>query len=322
MPYRLTVITSLLSDPAIRTLILTDRQTLEALYSPAEVADLFAALDAVAAHERVQGVIVDDLSDPGETNAAVVAAYDAWLGAPVFSSPQHANGFAAALHDWIWAQRDQNYPALRYVLIVGDDRVLPFARITIPAAADPAWVGEQDYRDGEGLPYLATDSPTGYALNENYTLSDDFYGTQTPIDLGGRSFHLPDVAVGRLVESPAQMTAQIDSFLAQDGILQINEALAAGYDFMEDAVQELADALRGEGVTVTELRGSQTSWTAAQLEDELNTSPRDLLMLGVHAEHFDHGAAAGGPWLRADDIIHTPANTPARLVLIFRKGKR
>ena len=86
-------------------------------------------------------------------------------------------------------QRAANYPALRYVLIVGDDRVVPFARVTIPAAVDPAWVSEALYRGADSPPYLATDSPTGYALNENLTLSDNIYGTQ--ITLGEAAWICP-----------------------------------------------------------------------------------------------------------------------------------
>ncbi len=69
---------------------------------------------------------------------------------------------------------------------------------------------------------------------------------------------MPDLAVGRLVETPGDILKQLDAyFLTTNGVAPAPQAaLITGYDFMEDVAQavkgELATAL-GAGKTVDTL---------------------------------------------------------------------
>ena len=44
-------------------------------------------------------------------------------------------------------------------------------------------------------------------------MSDDYYAGLLPLPFKGRELYLPQLGVGRLVESPAEIATQIDTFL-------------------------------------------------------------------------------------------------------------
>ena len=45
-------------------------------------------------------------------------------------------------------------------------------------------------------------------------LSDDPYGTTEPVPFFNRQLDVPDLVTGRLVETPANINAQLDAFIA------------------------------------------------------------------------------------------------------------
>ena len=98
-------------------------------------------------------------------------------------------------------------------------------------------------------------------------------------------------------------------------MITIDNALLAGYDFMEDAVRYAASELQSNGgVTVTQLLGRQTLWRADDLKNALTQSMPDLALLSVHAQHFNLGTPTDEPWLRAAALLRTPTPSQASLV--------
>src|SRR3989442_14214596 len=89
---------------------------------------------------------------------------------------------------------------------------------------------------------------------------------------------LPDLAVGRLIERPADINGLIDASLATppDGIVP-NSGLATGYDFFADAATAIAGQLTAgtnhPTETLIQSSGPPTvaggAWTAAQLRAHL-----------------------------------------------------
>ena len=61
--------------------------------------------------------------------------------------------------------------------------------------------------------------------------------------LKGVTMPVPDLPVGRLVETPAEITGMIDAFLA-DGVLDPTRSLVTGYDFLADAADAVQRAER------------------------------------------------------------------------------
>jgi len=61
-------------------------------------------------------------------------------------------------------------------------------------------------------------------------------------------FRLPQLALGRLVENPAEIVTAVDQFLAQPSLTP-NSALVSGYDFLLDSARDISATLRANGVT-------------------------------------------------------------------------
>ena len=61
--------------------------------------------------------------------------------------------------------------------------------------------------------------------------------------MGDRRLYLPDLAVGRLVETPAQIIAQVDEFGPPTAGSTRGRAYVAGYDFMTDGASVGRQAL-------------------------------------------------------------------------------
>ena len=82
---------------------------------------------------------------------------------------------------------------------------------------------------------------TSARSSTSHFLSDDPYGDLDPIEWATRRLYVPELALGRLVESPTQIIAQLDAFDAASGRLDASRAYAAGYDFMTDGASSVRD---------------------------------------------------------------------------------
>lgn len=268
-----------------RTLILTDPARLAALHGVAGDSSTMlawrAALDRLALHDRVRGRIVDlgRLDD----DPTLKAAYQDW--ATQAQDPQNANRLAAALQTWLQAQRLAT-PTLRYVVLAGDDRLIPFARLSVfPVDGTSGdWSHESDYLAESAIP---PSSGTGLALAADTTLTDDIYGARGSIAWRAHQrLYVPELAVGRLLEGPTDMIRSIEHFLARDGRLELRSGVVAGWDFMEDGARQVNQTLAGrqaEPRTGDTFLGSR--WGTAELGARLAAGALDLLFVAMHADH-------------------------------------
>ncbi len=249
------------------TLILTNQERLAALYGAAQAGAVMQKLNELAA--ATNGLVLRVEEDP-----ATAAAYDAWLAEP--TGFQRANAVADAIHDQIVAHLGLS-PDLAYLVIVGDDRVIPFRRVR-----DRTGHPEHHYK---GVPITTT---VGAALAADRILTDDFYADRVPTipdDPGwdGHPLYLPDMAVGRLIETPEEIIGQIDRFLA-DGEIVVGEAAVTGYDVLTDSAQEMCSALLADGLYPNcALIGN--SWDATQFHNEILNQRHDLVSYNGHADH-------------------------------------
>ena len=111
------------------------------------------------------------------------------------------------------------HTSLSAMCAIGGDAVIPFYRLPILAdRPDSLARGETLTLRTSGGATSERLTPTVAALRSNLTLSDDFYGSSSsPEILQGHSRHLPDHPVGRLVETPEEMSAVIDAFWPPTG---------------------------------------------------------------------------------------------------------
>ncbi len=261
----------------VRTLILVNRQKLETLYSASEADDVMDKLNLLAAHDSVKGLVVQV-----ENDATVAAAYAAWDADP--TSTARANAVAEAIKAVVDAQW-ASYPDLEYLVIVGDDRVVPFRRVL-----DQTRHPESNYGS------VSSASTTGAALRDDMTLTDDYYADAVPTipgspDWDGHDLYIPDLGTGRLVETPDEIVAQIDAFLADDGVTA-GDAIVTAYDFLEDGAQAVCNELSGDGLT-TDCTLIGESWNATQFRSNVLNTRHDVVSINGHASHYVIGTPSG-----------------------------
>ena len=118
--------------------------------------------------------------------------------------------------------------------LVGGDDIVPMARLT-----DTTRVGQR-----AGTPTtFAGHRPTATLTTASTSCSDDPYGDLDPIQWLNRRLYVADLAVGGLVETPPDMTAAVETYLAGHGVLDPSKAYVAGYDWMTDGATSVATTL-------------------------------------------------------------------------------
>ena len=293
----------------LNTLVLVNQRRMGDTYDGSDVSTMMTALGQLAADPTVRGAVV-----PVESVGAVASAYSTWNSNPC--NADKANGVVAAI-DGIIKQARASHPELANIVIVGNDDMIPMARLT----DSTRWGNETTYAD-----VLGANTPLHAALASGHTLSDDPYGDLDPIPWLDRRLYVPDLAVGRLVETPPQITAQANLYLSANGVLDTGSAYSAGYDFMSDGATAVSDALtkaltvaHGSAPAVTNRISG--AWSAADLLNDLATGPAVASIDG----HFDHNsglAAAGFTNGTADTFSASQlANAlPAGARLVFSMG--
>ena len=251
---------------------------------------------------------------PVEGDPGVASAYAAWNANPCVTD--RANKVVNEITRLVVGIRNgalpgvSAHPALRNVVIIGGDDIIPMARL------------DDTTRLGNETGYADTFDVNGSyygALSTSHFLSDDPFGDLDPIQWATRRLYVPELALGRLVESPAQIIAQLDAFGDAAGRLDAGRAYAAGYDFMTDGASAVREALstsltaaNGAPATVT-APTNESTWTGAELLADLAGPPAPTI--DAIFGHFDHTAleTPGGDGVLADELA-TALPDGARLV--------
>ncbi len=228
-------------EPGTETLILADSNRMRRAYGDGPAVAAMDALRDLALSPAVKGVVVDVSSlDDVETAQAIAD------GEP--SDPESANDVIRAINAGIddlftVAERAQ----LKFMVIAGTDEILPMARIPdlTQAASERGFAQE--------LRSLAATTGGNNALlgaaAAGMILTDDPYGSFRPTPWLGTFLYTPDVAIGRLVETPADIVAAVDRFLHPAntadpaGTLRPTTHVTAGYDFMTKMAQAIKTSL-------------------------------------------------------------------------------
>ncbi len=210
------------------------------------------------------------------------------------SCPYAANLEAQGIQTLINTFRSSTSPGnLQYVVVIGDDHVIPFFRY-----ADAETVGpENTYQ----VPLSSTSSAEAALANDFY-LTDNQYGAASELAIDGTLLPIQSAAVGRLVETPADIQKAISGYLNKQ-VVTPTSTLTTGYSFMANpatqAGQYFADGVPAPGTTANP-RYNDTlidpatggnDWTATQLQSSLTTRPHQLVFLGAHFNANDALAA-------------------------------
>ncbi|GAB4425320.1 MAG: peptidase [Chloroflexi bacterium OHK40] len=230
------------------------------------------------------------------------------------------------------------FPNVRNVVLVGGDEVLPFFRLpdltTIANEAD--YAAYLRTIDPSGI--IGTNNPLGAALRYRMILSDNPYGSGRPYKFYGYPYFVPGLAVGRLVESPAEINNYLENYTSSfltpsfvvdaSGDLEGAKAVVTGYDFLKDQAEVISATLASTGL-VSPTFGynginylNSDTWTSTDLTTAWFDGPIDTrfpdnttndpfaditINLASLNAHFDH-------W-QLLPAVGTNGNFPARRLL-------
>ena len=282
---------------SVRTLILINRTRLAQLYSENEAEQVMNKLNELAQNQQVLGEIIRL-----DNNTDVSTAYAAWISDQ--GNIQKANQVTTAIRNIVMTYLQQR-AGIEYLVLVGDDRALPMRRVLDKSPM----CSEISYK------HTDTNNPTGAALKGNYFLTDDYFADREPTTDEGRELFIPDLATGRLIESPSEMIGQIDAFLANP-LTVVDKILITGYDFVQDvATEDCADwgADFGEANTDCSLIGDTWTGTAFRALQLNPSSPFLVQSISGHAAHYAEGAPVGDS-IQAQEISDTTIDLSGGLI--------
>ena len=195
-------------------------------YGDTETQSVLDALSAVAAASSAAVVRID--ADPG-----VKAAYDAWDAEPC--SVDASNNVVRAIGKLL-DQLEAQSPNAASVTLLGTHVMTPFG--LVPDGTTVA--NESSYDPGVSA---GQDTSLTAALAAGYVQTDNPYGTSAGYAINAAELYVPERAVGRLVESPADIRNALQRFVDFGGVLDPSTATSAfvsGYDFIGDGAAAAA----------------------------------------------------------------------------------
>ncbi|HEX6304597.1 MAG TPA: choice-of-anchor Q domain-containing protein [Anaerolineales bacterium] len=279
-----------------------------------------AKIQEFADRPEVSGVIVDVGQDDGV--AALNAQADDKLACPYAK-----NLVAGAIKEIVDSYGELN--PLEYVVIIGNDDAIPFYRHPDNALL----ANEKGY-----IPPVRDNTASQASLKLGYVLGQDAYGADTSVDFKNTSLPIPQLAVGRLVETGSEVTTMLDAYLgtANGVVAQPDSALFTGYDFLEDsslAIQAEIESGLPQNATkdalITDNEVSplvacddtlpattplSCSWTAQNLKDLLFTNRYDLIYLAGHFTANSALAADYSTRVLASELDEAPVDLTNSLV--------
>jgi parallel beta-helix repeat protein len=301
-----------------QTLFLFNYEGTGRMYDQSKADGLKARLDAfVAAHTDLHAAVL-----PVDGDAAVHAAKAAWDAAPC--SIPAANDVVRKINALV-ARYRQTATNVQNIVIVGGDELIPMARVqdTTTDANESTAVGD--------LLFTTNGNTRGNALFASEFLSnvltDDAYAAGATIPWFGGELDLPSMAIGRLVETPVEITKQLDAYDASGGILDPSTAptdgVVTGYDFMSDEARQIQTELAGRLTTFPLL---DTNWDAAAISPFYNTTGGDILSVNAHYNHWELAPASPNPFTSAGLVRDTvlplspTAATKLQNAILFTMG--
>ncbi|MFQ5595591.1 MAG: thrombospondin type 3 repeat-containing protein, partial [Anaerolineae bacterium] len=226
--------------PGIDTLILTNYQRMVdigyAFSSVNNLANKVYQLATLPTSQSKMSAIMRDLT----INAPdyVKNAYTAWAGNE--SDITKTNALAAAIRKYIRTLKTGSFYNLKYVILVGSHEVIPMEARSVPAPWDSGsesiWSNQLPQKSGYlyDIYHNTQGSPRGYFL------SDLIYRNWSHVP-GGVAFYpgkwiddeyLPELSVGRLIETPDQILGVLNAYVARQGNLsRLNMSVIASRDF-------------------------------------------------------------------------------------------
>lgn len=265
----------------VDTLILTDYDRMENLgYSNADVAalenDINDLLGQPASTSNMTAIHRDLTDDaPGDVPTDC-AGWDGNEG-----DVTATNTCVGAIDDYIEDLKQSIYPNLYYVNIVGTSEIIP-----MKAREQDHLISAQEDNWGNALPgdpsYLRDLYSTPGASGWGHYLTDSIYGDLSYIADGWGADHelVPELAVGRLVETPAQISDLIATYLTGNAYFsRANRVSIASSDYVDGGTLAADDMGPGTDDALV-----LSSFDSNDVPPKLNAI-NDLVYFGGHGDY-------------------------------------
>ena len=287
-----------------KTIYLVNLQRLASRDGAAAAALVRQKLDDIA--KVTDGIVVPVESDSANPTGSAYAAWD-----DDQCDPEKANAVAIAINSVVDHVREMGdgLPELRNIVLVGSDDILPQARIDDRVTL----ANEREYADETVVRGL--ENAVSAAQRNGYLLTDDPYGDFDP---NGR-LSVPDVALGRLVETSEDILAQLDGYMSGAKFVTPTDLFVAGYDFLRDGAQAQFDALKGSVTGGARARIDET-WDAALAMQEINRPNAGFTAVDAHFNHFQGLPAAAHSGDGSLDLIESSEAAPSAKQVAFSVG--
>ncbi len=232
-----------------QTLFLVNQQRLGALYGALPQGDagtvVVDRLRTLSNDPSVKGVVV-----PVEGDSTVRGAYSAWDEDAC--NPAAADAVVTAINALVDRLR-AGLPDLRNIVLVGIDDVIPYGRVSDLTAA----YNEKQYSQ---LAYDGRANALSAASRAGFLLSDSPYGDLAPQPFLDSQLYVPQLAVGRLVETPSDILGQIQSYEDAEGVVTPTSAFVTGYSPFDKGAVAVARSLAGKAGVVSSSSQINSTW--------------------------------------------------------------
>ena len=192
-----------------------------------------------------------------------------------------------------WTRSGASDPNITSVVIIGADDEIPFARLPDGTPAD-------NERDFASQTFADENNVEADALADGYYFSDDPYAASSSLGVGSATLYLPTVAVGRLIETPAEIEEALTNFTGVGGVISAHDGLSTGYSDFTAGATDIAANLTADGLNVTSLIDPSPApdWTREELIGDLgaestSTSAPSVDSINAHF-NFDQALPAEG----------------------------
>ena len=257
--------------------------------------DVWNGLQTLAARTDAAGGAVI----PVDANAAVLSALAARATDPC--SAAKANDVVRAVGTLLDDPQIVR-PSVKYIVVVGDDAAgVPFGRIL----DNTAFANERGY----------TSTFFGNANNQYLsTYARGFLPTDDPlgdVNYAGTGPYVPELAVGRLVETPSEILAQVNQYVTRNGAIAPAKALTTGYDFLSDGASRIRASFAARLGPANSQALINDSWSKFDVLNAMfpSANPPQIVSLNAHYDHFralpadENAAQRESILLRSADLV-------------------
>ncbi|HEY48424.1 MAG TPA: hypothetical protein G4O13_00080 [Dehalococcoidia bacterium] len=227
---------SITGDAETVVLIVANYQRMRTLgYDDKSVDELSSAVQNLAINNPNGKGIVLDLGDLHDLE--IDTAYDIWNGHE--GDITKTNNLVSAIDSYIENLKsdDSKFPILKYVIMVGSHEVIPMkARpddYTFQGLASESIWANSPWPDG--LPLKSGYLYEIYSAGANgYYLTDTPYMDLSYLDTSPDHELSPELAVGRLIETPEQILNVINTYMNNNGEITKNQFVSiASFDYLD-----------------------------------------------------------------------------------------